>query len=138
MKKWLNKLNETLDRFMAKRYGNDELNTVLLILCVFLVIFAAVEESQPICVITLIVCLFAEIRFFSKNINRRQKEFGLYLRAKHEIKRVFSEESEKLADRVTYKYVKCPHCGTVIKLPRGAGKVTITCPKCNNKFNKHI
>ena len=31
---------------------------------------------------------------------------------------------------------KCPNCGQKIRIPRGKGKISIHCPKCNTDFVK--
>ena len=35
-----------------------------------------------------------------------------------------------------YRYFKCPHCRQSIRVPRGRGRISITCPKCGTSFIK--
>ena len=36
----------------------------------------------------------------------------------------------------THKYYKCPTCKQVVRVPKGRGKIEISCPKCHTKFIK--
>jgi LSD1 subclass zinc finger protein len=33
-------------------------------------------------------------------------------------------------------FIKCPGCHNMLRLPRGKGKLQVTCPKCGERFNK--
>ena len=33
-----------------------------------------------------------------------------------------------------YKYLLCPQCAQRLRVPRGKGKLRVTCPKCRTKF----
>lgn len=35
-----------------------------------------------------------------------------------------------------HKYYACPKCGQTVRVPKGAGKIRVTCPKCGEKFEK--
>lgn len=35
-----------------------------------------------------------------------------------------------------HKIYKCPNCKTYLRVPRGKGKILITCNSCGHKFNK--
>ena len=34
------------------------------------------------------------------------------------------------------RYYKCPKCKQLVRVPRGKGKISITCPRCKEKFVK--
>ena len=47
-------------------------------------------------------------------------------RAKRTAKKMWSE-------RKTSKFLKCPACGQILSVPKGKGKIRVTCPKCHAK-----
>lgn len=36
--------------------------------------------------------------------------------------------------RKTKAFLKCPTCGTMLSVPKGKGKLIVTCPKCHSKM----
>ena len=47
------------------------------------------------------------------------------------------ETSGELFDRLKdrqHRYYKCPKCRQSVRVPRGKGKISITCPRCREKF----
>lgn len=46
-------------------------------------------------------------------------------------KRAYEKEQKKI-----YKFYTCSSCGQKVRVPRGKGKIEITCPKCRNTFIK--
>ena len=40
---------------------------------------------------------------------------------------------DRLKDR-QHRYFACPKCRQTVRVPRGKGKISITCPKCREKF----
>lgn len=40
------------------------------------------------------------------------------------------------AQRKEYRFYKCPGCGQKVRVPRGRGRIAITCPKCRKEFIK--
>lgn len=111
---------------MDGRYGVDKLNMVILTAGVILSIIPLFIRTA---VITLIftplsyICMFwAVFRCLSRNTYKRYQEnrkFLLFL--------------DKIKDR-DHKYFDCPRCRQPVRVPRGKGKISITCPKCREKF----
>ena len=54
------------------------------------------------------------------------------VKPKAEIKILMSQ----IRDRKTHRYYKCKSCKTVMRVPKGRGKIEITCPKCRMKVIK--
>ena len=63
-------------------------------------------------------------RTLSRNTYKRYRENRKYLMLLQRIK-----------DR-EHRYYDCPKCRQQVRVPRGKGKIAITCPKCKEKFIK--
>ena len=55
--------------------------------------------------------------------------------ARYEENRKFLRFFDRLKDR-EHRYFSCPKCQQPVRVPRGKGKIAITCPKCREKFIK--
>ncbi len=122
------KMKMGLQRFMAGRYGTDKLNTALLILglvlCVvsmFLPAGLAVVIATTLAYVCSVLVIF---RSFSRNTYKRYQENRRYLAL-----------LERIKDR-EHRYFACPKCKQSVRVPKGKGKIAITCPKCREKFIK--
>ena len=120
------KIGQWMRRFMAGRYGSDKLNTFLLVTGVVTSLTAAFVPFAPIKLIMVIISyilLFISIfRLLSRNTYRRYRE-----------NRKFLQMVERFRDR-QHRYYDCPRCRQQVRVPRGKGKISITCPKCKEKF----
>ena len=47
-----------------------------------------------------------------------------------------SQRAEARAQRKMYAFFRCPDCDQRVRVPRGRGKIAITCPKCRREFIK--
>lgn len=43
-------------------------------------------------------------------------------------------DKNKVESLIDYKVVKCPNCGSKLRIPKEKGKIKVTCPKCSNSF----
>ena len=127
----MNKIRQWFRWFMSGRYGTDKLNIALLVaalaLCLLPTLLALFGLSLPL--VNLVLALtsygltgYAIFRCFSRNAYKRYEENRRYLRL-----------VERLKDR-QHKYFDCPRCHQPVRVPRGKGKIAITCPKCKEKF----
>lgn len=70
-------------------------------------------------------------RAFSRNTVQREMENNLFLayagRIVSRYNREKSARKERFSQRKEYVFFKCPGCGTMIRVPRGKGKIHITC-----------
>ena len=117
-----------LQRFMMGRYGSDKLNMVLLCIGMALTIIN-LFVSNPGLGLGLMIGSYiflgiSVFRTFSRNIQKRYRENQQFL--------LFFK---KLRDR-QHRYYHCPRCRQQIRVPRGKRKISITCPKCKEKFIK--
>lgn len=128
----LNKLRQ----FMAGRNGTDALNSVLLIAALALDIIGGFTISWALTLIAAATIGFVLFRFFSKNLAARRRENQRFLAACRRVAGFFRGASAKAAQSKEYRFYKCPECGQKVRVPKGRGKIRITCPKCGEKFEK--
>ncbi len=129
---WLRQLGRSLNAglrsFMTGRYGTDRLNMsilgVSLILCLTALFIRNPAVNLVISLISNALLIWALFRTFSRNTYRRYLENSRFL-----------QTIEQIKDR-KHRYFNCPKCHQRIRVPRGKGKISITCPKCREKFVK--
>jgi len=140
-------MKERLIAFMYGRYGQDNLNRFLSIAALILMvvsIFAKITILNSLALVLMILSLF---RMFSKNISKRSRENSGYLRIKWKITSWYSIrkgkftkwktlKKRKFDERKTHCYYKCHSCHVQLRVPKGRGDITITCPKCHASFKK--
>ena len=124
----MNKLRSFFRRFMAGRYGTDKLNiailTVGLVACLLGMILRLPLIRMLLTTLSWAMMFWAIFRSLSRNTYKRYRENRKYLRF-----------LEQLKDR-EHRYYTCPRCRQPVRVPRGKGKIAITCPKCKEKFIK--
>ncbi len=124
----MNKLRSFFRRFMVGRYGTDKLNiailTVGLAACLLGMILRLPLIRMLLTTLSWAMMFWAIFRCFSRNTYKRYQENRKYLRF-----------VERLKDR-QHRYYTCPRCRQPVRVPRGKGKIAITCPKCKEKFIK--
>lgn len=135
MRDFFDKFNEKIEIFMQGRYGVDELSTFLLALGMILLL-VSLFAPLTLLLISLILIILSYVRTFSRNIYRRNNEREAYLRARNNVNGKLSIAKRRFRERKTYKYFKCNLCRTHLRVPRGRGKIEITCPKCKNRMRK--
>lgn len=135
MKNFFNNLSKAMSRFMYGRYGGDRLSSVMLISGSILMILALPKVLRFLYFVGLALILLAILRGLSRNFDARRKELNAYLRSKNKIKGFFSLSARKWKERKTHKYFRCPDCKAILRVPKGKGKITVTCAKCGRKFD---
>lgn len=125
-----------LRNYMIGRYGVDQLSTALIIFSIVLNLINRFTKSSIISIISIILMIICYIRLISKNINKRYLENQKFLNYYNPIKYWFKKKRSRINGSKTYKYYKCKKCSKTVRVPRGKGKILITCPVCKNEFVK--
>ena len=119
-----------LKKFMVGRYGGDQLSIVLIVVNLLTSILARFSNIKILSVLNLTISILVLYRIFSKNISKRYQENMKFLNVWNPIKNKTINKIRRIKDLKNYKYYKCPSCKQRLRVPRGKGKVSITCPKC--------
>ena len=129
-------MKERMQRFMAGRYGNDQLNQFIFIVAIISMVLEIITRQSLFYTLTLVLLILAYVRVFSRNINKRYEENMKFLQRKDAILNKFRKQKYYAAQRRNYHIYTCPQCKQKIRIPKGKGKISITCPKCRTSFIK--
>lgn len=133
------KMRERIQRFMQGRYGSDELSKAMLVAMVVCAVLTWFTKGFLDTILTLamwILLIYSYIRMFSRNHSKRWAENQKYLSFKNNIVGKMNREKNYAQQRKTHRIYTCPGCKQKIRVPKGKGKIEISCPKCRTKFVK--
>lgn len=136
MVRFMNKLREKMMHFMIGRYGTDHFTRFLMgvtFVCIALSLFS---RRNLFYYLGMILLIYSYFRILSKNHAARYKENQKYLRYELLVKNTWKAQMEKRKQSKLYHIYHCPDCKQKIRIPRGKGKIAITCPSCHTEFYK--
>lgn len=129
-------MKEKLQHFMVGRYGGDDLSKFLMGAVCVLCILSMFSHMQFLIVLVIAGIGYSYFRMFSRNSNKRYSENLKYLELKNRFLGFFRREKKIVDEKRVYHIYKCPSCKQKIRVPRGKGKICVTCPKCRTEFTK--
>lgn len=136
-------------KFLQGTYGVDLLSLFLILISCILNIWDITR------IFSILLLFFAFYRAFSKKIYKRREEYNVFYTYTNKLLSKFGKSlpynlpvydlnnlstySDKLksyyTEKKNYKITKCPNCKQKLRLPRGKGKIVVTCKKCSTKFD---
>lgn len=133
--KMFQRFRNWFSRFMYGRYGSDSLNRTLSGVSLALLILA-MFGLRPLYWIALLLLFICYFRMFSYNREKRYAENIAYCKAVQQFRTQLSRRKKRFSERKIYCYYRCPRCRQELRVPRGRGRIEITCPKCRAQFVK--
>ncbi len=123
-------------KFMSGRYGVDQLSVGLLILSLLLSVIFYIFPFTILNLLIYVPFIVFLFRVLSKNHTMRRKENAVFMKLWNPVAAWFGKKRTRINNSKTYRYFKCPGCKQEVRVPRGKGKIRITCPKCKTEFIK--
>lgn len=130
-------MKEKLQRFMMGRYGVDALNKFLFGATLALLIINMILRSSLLNTLSLLLLVVCYVRMLSRNVQKRYNENVKFLNKKKDLLNYFRKEKSYFEQRKTHHIYKCPTCKQKIRVPKGKGRICITCPSCKTEFIKN-
>lgn len=122
------KIRSGLRVFMTGRYGTDKLNMAILgaglVACLLSMFIRFPLVNLMLTFLSYVLMGWAIFRSLSRNVYKRYRENSRYLNFLNRFK-----DKE-------HRYFSCPRCRQAVRVPKGKGKIAISCPKCKEKFIK--
>ncbi|MDO4940857.1 MAG: hypothetical protein Q4E33_04100 [Erysipelotrichaceae bacterium] len=126
MNNFLNKIKNFFRNLYARSYGMDDINRVLLALTFVSSIIELITRSTVIYIISTLSMIAFIFRYFSSKKFARSEE-------NRKFRKIIKLFKTKWTYRKTHRVFMCKNCGQLVKIPKGHGKVIVTCPNCNNQ-----
>lgn len=139
-----------IEEFFSGRHGSDQLSFAMSLAGLVLVVCSPAFENDDVhmllSAVGLALIIWSVFRVLSRDDARRTKENDAFMslfrrtpsperRHKAELRRQEKERKRRLKEKLkTHEMFYCPKCKAACFVPRGKGKVRITCPKCGEKF----
>lgn len=128
-------IRNALQRFMYGRYGSDQLNIFLLAAYLVLLLLSGLPGLRLLETVSLVLMVWSLFRMLSRNYAARRAENAKFLKLAGPVIRWFRLRRTILRDK-EHRYFKCPNCGQQLRVPKGKGKITVTCRGCGASFQE--
>lgn len=124
-----------LQRFMYGRYGSDRLNVFLMVVYLVLLVAHMLTGLHVLYLVSFALMTWTLFRTLSRNRAARSRENAKFLRLTTPALRWLRVRRTMLRDR-DHRYFKCPSCGQYLRVPKGKGRITVSCRGCGTKFDE--
>jgi DNA-directed RNA polymerase subunit RPC12/RpoP len=125
--KWV---KENIKKFFRGRYGIDELGKVLIWINLILYVLGMSLKNMILLFLSLVGTIVFFYRFFSRQTFERSEENCKFMQYTKSWKL-------KYEYRKTARIYMCPQCGKMLRVPKGKGKIQITCPNCSHSIIRY-
>ena len=133
-KKEATDMREKFYQFMMGRNRVDDLARMHSWLVLILLILGIFTRLGIFSLLALVLLVYMYFRVFSRNTSKRYEENQKYLNFKYNRTVSWNRFKKRMAQRRDYRFYKCPMCKQEVRVPKGHGKIEITCPKCREQF----
>lgn len=121
---------------MTGRYGADQLGQLLMGISVVFLFISLFTRLDIFYILALGLMGYEYYRMMSRQIERRYQENQKFMNGRYHLAVKWNKKKEHLKQSKIYHFYKCPSCRQKVRVPKGKGKICITCPKCKTEFIK--
>jgi DNA-directed RNA polymerase subunit RPC12/RpoP len=123
----MNRLKEKITKFANGRYGIDDLGKTIFLVSIVVYIIGVLLQNSILAFLAMFGFLIFLCRTLSGDRWERSAENRKYLG----YTKLWKLRYE---NRRTARVYMCEKCGRYIRVPKGKGKIQITCPSCGSKM----
>ena len=123
-------------RFMQGRNGVDQLSQFLNVVVIILLVVSIFTKSILLDWLPMVLLVYMYFRIFSRNIPKRSIENQRFCNWRYDLAIKKNNMKKQWEQRKIYRFFRCPKCKQKVRVPKGRGKICITCPKCKEEFLK--
>ena len=127
---WQRKMME----WLQGRQGPDDLAVFSMNLAIVVVVVNLFARVSWLGWVALVLIAYSMFRIQSKNLGSRARENEAFLKALGPARPWVQNPRAAWAELRAYKHVRFTSCKQRVRVPRGKGKLRVTCPRCKTKF----
>lgn len=131
-------MRERFHRFLQGRYGTDQFSGFLAWTALIIWIIGNMTKYLlfgRVCLTSaMLLAIYTSFRILSKNYAKRYQENERYLIMTGKVRRHIQKWQNRWQMRREHRIFTCPSCKQKIRVPKGKGKIAITCPMCRTEF----
>ena len=134
------RIGNALSRFMYGRNGVDRLGLTMIWAALLLDIINMLLREKPVVsgitgLVSGVLLFTALFRMFSRNLEKRRAENTRFMeKVWWPVSRRMAGARQQRMDK-EHRYFTCHLCGAVCRVPRGKGRIVITCPRCGGEIH---
>lgn len=134
------RIGNALSRFMYGRNGVDRLGLTMIWAALLLDIINMLLREKPVVsgitgLVSGVLLFTALFRMFSRNLEKRRAENTRFMeKVWWPVSRRMAGARQQRMDK-EHRYFTCHRCGAVCRVPRGKGRIVITCPCCGGEIH---
>ena len=121
---------------MMGRNGVDELARFESIFVWVLLLVSIFSRMWILDLLAMALIVHMYFRILSRDVSKRYEENQKYVNFRYNAVVKWDKKKKRIAQRRKYRFYKCPMCRQEVRVPKGHGKIQITCPKCRETFIK--
>lgn len=118
-----------LRAFFSGRNGVDDLGKTLLWGALIVMVLSSLLGSNFLYSAALVLLCYVYIRAFSRKLEKCRRQNERYLSWRNFQRLRFQQ-------RKTHRVYRCPQCRQCLRVPKGKGRICITCRNCGEHFEK--
>lgn len=127
MKQWFR-------QFMMGRYGMDQLSMAMALCALLFMAVSQIFRIRFLYALAVALMVVMLVRSYSRNISKRRQENQRFMEYFQKAQSWARGRQQQIESRKDYRFFKCPGCGQKLRVPKGRGKICITCPKCKTEL----
>ena len=135
-------MRQRFAEFLRGRYGPDEMGRFTNTACFVLLLLSFIRPLRFLYLPALILLVITVFRMFSRNFTARSRENDWFKRTRYKVHGFFGTlmqrtvGSGRFSRRTPNLIFACPSCGQKIRVPKGRGRIEITCSRCRTAFRR--
>ncbi|MGI6755115.1 MAG: BRcat domain-containing protein [Atopobiaceae bacterium] len=126
---------DKITEWLRDRNGVDVISNISVAVAILVIVINLFVHASTLSLVAIALLLYAGFRISSRNVNARREEVEHLMVILGPAAAWVKDPKAAMKEAKEYRHLSCPTCGQRVRVPRGKGKVRVTCPKCKNKFD---